>query len=291
MTTGPIAVLGATGTQGGATARRLLADGAPVRALVRDPQSPRARRLAEDGASLVVAELEDQDSLVTAFRDAAGVFAVPPRGDTAARAADARAVATAAGAAGVAHLVFSGVGSLSGDTTGIDAVEAGLGGRVPTLTVLRPVRFYSNFLITGGRLDGIVDGVNRHVFTPDRPAQLVAVEDLAWFAAAAFADPGRYGGRTLEVAGDDPTPDAAADLIATTTGLDVRYEQLDAARADDLGPDVAAFRARWESGRTWHADIEALRVLHPGLRTLTGWLAAGGAERLLARHRSVSSAS
>ena len=38
--TTPVVVLGATGQQGGATARHLLANGAVVRILVRDPASP-----------------------------------------------------------------------------------------------------------------------------------------------------------------------------------------------------------------------------------------------------------
>ena len=53
----PIAVVGATGLQGGATARALLGAKVPVRALVRRPDSDAARALAELGADLVAADL------------------------------------------------------------------------------------------------------------------------------------------------------------------------------------------------------------------------------------------
>jgi len=48
---GPILVSGATGQQGGAVARRLLAAGFPVRALTRDPETPAAQALAARGAT------------------------------------------------------------------------------------------------------------------------------------------------------------------------------------------------------------------------------------------------
>ena len=49
----PVLVIGGTGKQGGAVARELLATGTPVRALVRDPHSERAKALEATGATLV----------------------------------------------------------------------------------------------------------------------------------------------------------------------------------------------------------------------------------------------
>ncbi|MEC3996559.1 NmrA family NAD(P)-binding protein [Actinacidiphila sp. DG2A-62] len=59
----PVLVTGATGNQGGAVARALLAEGRPVRALVRDPSSAAARALATAGATLVRGDLDDSASL------------------------------------------------------------------------------------------------------------------------------------------------------------------------------------------------------------------------------------
>ena len=73
---GPVLVIGATGQQGGATARHLLGRDRMVRALVRDPASPAARALRRAGADLVVGDLDDPASLLTAMKGAHGVFLV-----------------------------------------------------------------------------------------------------------------------------------------------------------------------------------------------------------------------
>jgi uncharacterized protein YbjT (DUF2867 family) len=285
-----ILVTGATGRQGGATTRRLLADGWAVRALVRDPSAESARSLATAGAQLVTADMDDPASLAPAVAGAHGVFLVPPVAfgptgpDDALEATRGRAVVDAAAAAGVTHVVFTGVASLTrqpspvaGGKTRIEALlrESGL-----TWTVLRPVRFMTNYLGSGLRIDGIHDGVHRHLFAEDEPMQIIAVEDIAAFAAFAFADPDRYAGRTLELAGDAPTPAEAVVTISAATGLDVRYERLDRAAAHRIAPEVGRVLELVERGERWHADIEVLRVLHPGMLTLKDWLDRGGAEQI-----------
>src|SRR5688572_17246092 len=58
-----VVVTGATGRQGRAVSRALLANGWPVRAMTRHPEKPAARALADAGAELVVADMEDPASL------------------------------------------------------------------------------------------------------------------------------------------------------------------------------------------------------------------------------------
>jgi uncharacterized protein YbjT (DUF2867 family) len=131
-------------------------------------------------------------------------------------------------------------------------------------------------------IDGISGGLHRHLFPPDEPMQVIALADIAEFAALAFADPARFAGRTLELAGDQPTPVEAAAAISAATGLPVRYEQFTDAEVTAISPDLAELRKRWQAGDRWHADIEALRVIHPGLRTLADWLAESGAASIRA---------
>ena len=76
MTEKPILVLGATGGQGGAVVDALLAGKTVVRAVVRDPGRESARRLARRGVELVSGALQDRESMVSAMRDVAAVFAV-----------------------------------------------------------------------------------------------------------------------------------------------------------------------------------------------------------------------
>lgn len=286
----PILVTGATGKQGGATARRLLAEGRPVRALVRDTTSPGATALAAAGAQLVCGDFDDPASLRSALDGVVAVFAMPPVAlgaagpDTDLEVARGRAVIDAATAAGVHQVVFSTVATgpfSSRSSTGKTLIEHYLLDQIELATVLRPVRFMTNYL--GGTLfgvDGIARGVHRHLFSPDEPMQVIALEDIAEFAALAFADPNRFAGRTLELAGDQPTPVQAAAAITEATGIPIRYEQLTDAEAEAISPDIAATKKRWEAGQRWHADIDALRIIHPGLRTLSDWLAESGAEAI-----------
>lgn len=69
-------VTGATGWQGGATARELLACGWRVRALVRDPSSGAAKALQTAGAELSLGDLEDKGSLERAVDGVYGVFSL-----------------------------------------------------------------------------------------------------------------------------------------------------------------------------------------------------------------------
>lgn len=147
--------------------------------------------------------------------------------------------------------------------------------------MLRPVRFMANYLSAGMMgIEGISGGVHRRLFPAYEPMQVIALEDIAEFAALAFADPARFAGRTLELAGDEPTPVEAAAAISEATGIPVRYEELTDAEAAAISPLLAQTRKSWLAGQRWHADIEALRVIHPGLRTLTDWLTESGAAAL-----------
>lgn len=282
-----ILVTGATGKQGGATARQLLAEGWAVRALVRDPQAAAARALAADGAETAVGDLDSPETLEAAVAGVHGVFAVPPTeyrpqerdGDL--EYARGRRLVDAAAAAGAAHTVFASIASVpepdlpgSGDKR---RTEAHLGRSGMRWTVLRPVRFMENYLMRDTAFDGVHRGVHRHMFHPERPMQVIAVEDIAVFAALAFADPDRYDGRTLELAGDGPTPVEAAAAISAAVGRTVRYEQVPLEEAAGFGPEIAETWRLWNSGHTWRADVQSLRELHPGLRTLEDWLAGSGA--------------
>ena len=74
-----IAVVGATGTQGGGLARAILDDpngGFAVRAITRDPSKESAQALKAKGAEVVQANIDDVESLKKAFAGAYGVYGV-----------------------------------------------------------------------------------------------------------------------------------------------------------------------------------------------------------------------
>jgi len=77
-----VVVIGSTGKQGGAGARGLLERGHKVRAVTRNPNSSQAKLLANAGAALVTASLEDTATIMKALEGATSLFAMttPSRG-------------------------------------------------------------------------------------------------------------------------------------------------------------------------------------------------------------------
>jgi uncharacterized protein YbjT (DUF2867 family) len=146
--TGVVVVTGATGRQGRAVGRALLAAGWPVRAMTRHPGRSVARALADAGAQLVVADMEDPASLDRAFAGAYAVYSVQNYMTSGldGEVRQGRNVGDAALRAGVRHLVQgsagtgergTGVGSFESKVDIEDHLaELGL-----PVTVLRPTAF------------------------------------------------------------------------------------------------------------------------------------------------------
>ncbi|WP_155981782.1 NmrA family NAD(P)-binding protein [Nocardia sp. BMG111209] len=288
-----VLVTGATGKQGGATARRLLADGVRVRALVRDPQTAAARELAGLGAELAVGDFDHPTTLAAAVAGVRGVFLVPPAAfgpdgwDAELEANRGIALIDAARTAGVEQLVFTGVAGFGTEigwgNRGKRRIEEAAAESGLRYTLLRPVRFMENYLgLAALPLDGFRDGFHRHIFRADRPFQMIAVDDIAAVAALAFADPDRFHGRALDLAGDEHTPPAAAAIIGRAVGRPLGYRRLTEAEADALTASVGDTWRLAEAGQGWQADIEAIRAIHPGLQNLETWLATTGAAQLKA---------
>ncbi|GLV75205.1 NmrA/HSCARG family protein [Streptomyces hygroscopicus] len=263
-----ITVLGATGGQGGAVTRALLDSGQGVRAVVRDPAHPRAQRLAQQGVDVVAGDLSDAASLAAAFDGSSAAFAVttPFESGTDAEVRQGAAIIEAAGRAGLAHLVLASVASAD-RSTGIPhfeskarierkLTEAGL-----PATVVAPTYFFENTL---GGLDEIAEGLLSLAVPGDTPLQQVARRDLGAVVAAVLADPGRWIGRRVEVAGDAPTPRQMAAAISSAAGGPVEYRHVPLDTVRQASADMGAmFTFLAETG--YDVDLAALRADFPGI--------------------------
>jgi uncharacterized protein YbjT (DUF2867 family) len=262
-----ILVTGATGRQGGSVVDALLGTGATVRGLTRDPASERARRLADRGVEVVEGDLARRRDLRRAMAGADGVFLVTDYW-SAGRAGEirhGRNAVRAAREAGVERVVFSSVASAD-RAPNVEhfrskaAIEAYLRKVFPTATVLRPTYFTSNF---ESQRAGIAEG--RLALPIGRYTQLALLDpvDLGRVAARAFADPDRFAGRTLELAGDAVTLREAAATFQRVLGHTVEAEYVRPADArerlsedvvamyewlDRVGYDVSPRRAEAETG-------------------------------------------
>ena len=279
-----IAVTGATGQQGGAVARKLLAEGWKVRALTRDADKPAAQELDSLGAEVFAGDMDNRAELDAAFKGSYGVFSVQnfwlPNVGFEGEIKQGKNVADAAKAAGVEHLVFSSVG----------AAHRGMGQKhfeskwiieqyihslgIP-YTVLRPAAFFENFK---WERPYILNGTfNALGLRPEKERQLIAVEDIAAFVALAFADPEQYLGRTIELAGDALTEAQIAETFAKVIGRPVTLT-LPSGGSGRRSEEEMIAMFNFFNGEAYDADIPALRKLHPGLLTLEQYLRKSGWE-------------
>lgn len=279
-------VLGATGQQGGATARALAADGWRVRALVRDKQSSKAQDLAALGVELVLGDFQDPTSVEMAMSGIHSVFSVIPS------SADAQygitdedevrfgiAAIDAAKRAGVQHLVYSSTIGASPDI-GLGHyeskwhIEQYLRQSGLPFSIVRPAPFMELLLYPHF---GLRQGVVTFFGEPDRIVQFIAVQDLGAIVAKLLADPSHHLGITIDIASDALSGNDIAAKIGQATARQVPYMQVPAESAAQ-NPMLARLLQAMSDGKlAGQADIPSLRALHPGLLTFERWLAAGHA--------------
>jgi uncharacterized protein YbjT (DUF2867 family) len=276
---GPVfAVVGATGQQGGATVAALLAAGARVRGLTRNPDSDTARALARRGVEMVRGDADDPAGLRTAFAgvDGALVMTTPfGTGGTEQETAQGIAFVDAVRSAGVPRLVFNSVGGAE-RATGIPHFESKrrVEEHVERLglaaTFVRPVFFMENL---SGSASAEEDGtlVLRLPLAGGVPLQMVAVEDIGAAAAAALLDAARVPGGAIELVGDEVTGEQAAAAFGEARGRPSRYEALPLDVLPD--DDLKAMFAWFAKVPAYRGDLEASRRLVPDLHDLRTWLA------------------
>ncbi|GAA2909798.1 hypothetical protein Acy02nite_25340 [Actinoplanes cyaneus] len=240
----PVLVAGATGQQGGAVTRKLLTAGLAVRALVRDPHTPKAKAVAALGAELVTGDLRDRASLAAAVDGVRAVFSVqmPEVRDGAydfgGELRQGINLVEAASAAGVPQFVHSSVSGLDqlatapGHDTGrwaplepYYAAKAGVEDRVreagfSVWTLIRPAFFMENFLLSAAYLlpRGAAGGIVT-VLRPSTRLSLVAVDDIGAVVAEAVAHPRRFHRVELELASDYLPMTAIADTLSDALGV------------------------------------------------------------------------
>lgn len=245
-----VLVTGATGQQGGATARALIAAGVPVRALVRDPSTARAKAVEALGAELVTGDLTDRDSLVEAARGARAVFSVqlPPMAqgpagttiDFDSELAQAVNLIEAARAVSVPQFVHTSV-SGAGQRITVErwaamdpyyATKAAIQDRVREAgfthwTLIKPGFFMENFLPEQAYLfpRGVQGGLAT-VIKPHTRLSLVAVDDIGRAVAAAVADPERFHGIELELASDRRSMTEIAEALSSALKTEVTAPDL-----------------------------------------------------------------
>jgi uncharacterized protein YbjT (DUF2867 family) len=301
-----IAILGATGSQGGGLARAILADrmgGFAVRALTRDPSTEKAQALEKLGAEVVKADANSMQSLRTAFDGAFGAFCVtfywehflPDK-----ELAQASAMATAAKMAGVKHVVWS---TLEDTRLKVPLKDQ----RMPTLmerykvphfdakgesdkvfqqagsptTYLRTSFYWENFIYFGLGPKRQPDGtIALTLPMGDKKLPGIAAEDIGRCAYGIFRKGVEYIGQTVGIAGEHLTGAQMAAALTRALGQEVRYNAVtpeeysgyDIAAAKDLA-NMFQYIGEFENDFCGARNVETSRSLDPDLLNFDRWLA------------------
>jgi uncharacterized protein YbjT (DUF2867 family) len=301
-----IAVVGATGAQGGGLVRAILADpggGFAARAITRDIKSDKAAALAALGAEVVAADIDDEASIAQAFAGAHAAYCVTffwghysPEKEL----AEAHNMAQAAKSAGVRHVIWS---TLEDTRKRVPLSDD----RMPTLMGRYKVPHFdakgeadqffvdagvaTTFLLTSFYWDNLIyfgmgpkpgpDGTL--LFTlPMGNAKLpgIAAEDIGGCAYGIFKRGKTLVGKHVGIAGGQMTGTEMAASLARALGRDVRYNAVtpEAFRgfgfpgADDLG-NMFQYKHDFEREFCGARDVTFAHELNPALLTFDAWLA------------------
>jgi uncharacterized protein YbjT (DUF2867 family) len=300
-----IAVIGATGAQGGGLVRAILEDrngGFAARAITRDPNSEKAKALAEAGAEVVAADVDNVKSLQKAFEGAHGAYCVTFFWDhmkPEKELAHARNMAQAAKDAGVRHVIWS---TLEDTRKSIPLSDD----RMPTLmgkykvphfdakgeadAIFTELGVPTTFLVTSFYWDNLIhfgmgpkkgaDGklaITLPMGTKKLPS--IAAEDIGKVAYAIFEKGDEMIGKTVGIAGGHLTGAQMAKALTKALGQEVRYDAVTPAAyskfgfpgADDLA-NMFQFNAEFEQDCCDARNISETKSLNPELQTFDRWL-------------------
>lgn len=301
-----IAVLGATGAQGGGLARAILNDSNSafaVRALARDANSDKAKKLAARGAEVVEADVADLENLKNAFQGAYGAYCVtffwehfsPEKEQT-----HARNIAEAAQQADLKHVIWS---TLEDTRNWVPLSDD----RMPTLMGKYKVphfdakgeanRFFTElgvpttFLLTSFYWDNMISFGSEPKRGPDGTLVLtfpmgdkrlpgIAAEDIGKCAYGIFKKGEAYIGKTVGIAGEHLTGEEMAAALSKALGETVRYNDVspetyrsfDFPGAEDLG-NMFQFKRDFNEYYCGVRNLDEARALNPTLQTFEEWLA------------------
>ena len=302
-----IAVIGATGAQGGGLARAILNDTNSrfsVRAITRDTNSEKAKALADQGAEVVAADVNDVRSLKKVFDGAHGAFCVTFFWDHFSpekEFAQAQGMADAAKEAGLEHVIWSTLEdtrlwvpldddrmpTLMGkykvphfDSKG-EANRVFREAGVPT-TYLLTSFFWDNFIHFGMGPKKGPDGTYAITLPMgDKKLPGIASEDIGRCAYGILQAGDEYRGKKVGIAGEHLTGSQMAASLGRVLGVDVAYNAVspEAYRgfgfpgAEDLA-NMFQFKRDFADYFCGARSLKFSRAMNPALQTFDQWLAA-----------------
>ncbi len=279
MTKRTLLITGATGNQGGAAIRALLKQGDDwtLRAIVRNPESERAKALQAKGVELVKGDLNDERAVTEAVKGAYGVFSVQTAQEEGpeVEAKQGKLLASTAANVGISHFIYSSAGGAERNS-GIPhfeskwEVEQHIRSLALPATVFRPVAFMDNF---GPFMFRTIMLSLWKTYMPDgQKLQLIAADDIGWFVARAFSEPSEYIGKAVELGGDAVTRPRAIQMLKQAGRGPVVSFRIPKPLLNRL-PKEFTLMFSWMAQKGFAADLPALRHIDPELKLFEQWAA------------------
>lgn len=276
-----IVVTGATGLQGGAVVRHLLANKWHVRAVTRNPASKPSQALSALGAEVVQGDMAEPRTLVPIFTGACGLFSVqnPVLSGIEEEIHQGKNVAMVAKQSGIEHIVYGSAG-IGIHGTGVPSWESKMviedymkSLRLP-LTILRPMAFME--LMTAKKFFPAMSTwqVMPALMGGDRPVVWLCADDFGLIVAKMFAEPDRFIGQELQLASDVHSIDECREIYREVMGkLPPRFPMPAwlFARFGFVGKDLTTMW-RWLRTATFALDTSTARAIHPNALSVRTWL-------------------
>jgi len=257
-----VLITGATGKQGGATARALAGKGFRLVAMTRKPEGDAAKALASaTGAELIEGDLNDAASIRKALKGIWGVFGVQNTWEAGVEGEEeqGKRLAALAREAGVQHYVYSSVGSAH-RKTGIPhfdnkfrVEETIRAAGFPSYVIFRPVFFMEN-LLSPWFLNG--DAIYA-AMRPNLELQMISVDDIGRYVARGFTNADKLNRREIDLAADSLTiPDAVMHL-SRGLGRNISFVEIPISDVRKNSEDFAIM-LEWFDRVGYNVDIPSL---------------------------------
>ncbi|KAH8111932.1 NmrA-domain-containing protein [Phellopilus nigrolimitatus] len=242
-----VAVVGATGAQGGSVVKYLLEDPDStfrVRALTRNTESPKAKELAASGVEVVKADMDDAQSVKKAFEGVYGVFGVTNYWETMSEETEIRqgkTLVNAALAAEVQHFVWSTLDhtknpDVSHWNTKADIDDHLKASGVPR-TSLYTSFYFENFIafpaVTPKKSEDGKIVADWPVLITDGPIGGYCVTETGAYVLEALKKPKEWIGKDLRVLSEIFTPRSFVQILREVTGLEIELRETDRTRFEE----------------------------------------------------------
>jgi uncharacterized protein YbjT (DUF2867 family) len=300
-------VTGATGRQGGSTARELLKAGVKVHALVRNPQSDAAKEIQSLGAILFKGDAADTTSITQALEGVTGVFFNPPSPGEVTLSTTIEFIETCAAQPNVSTFVLS---STSGTEKHAEMMQ-----KDPSYPE-RQKKFLGYWSLKSGTEDAarkagfknlviLRASLLHHIFTPpdcealfpslwsekklvtalkeDTKVPHLLAEDVGRFAAAALLDPTKFNGKEINLAAENLTSAELAGIFSDVTGANIQafVPEFDGFEAIGVDYPLVGYH-EWTNEIDASVDVAALKEYGIELTTMRQFLGEHNAELLKA---------